>query len=561
MIATEVTWIGDGSVESPGSGEWGNTNYWSTGAIPTNGDTIYINNGTVTPTRYYDLYEVTLTLNNGTVEKNGIRFYDNSTINIKGGAWKSSFEIYSGSTVNQSGGTVSSLKLAQGTYNMTGGTLSTTPYFETNGTVTFNMGTKGNETTADSPVIEGSIDFGKNNGSTMNLYEGTVALANLKFGTLTVNDGSTSTVTINLDGATVENSSYIYFGSNLTVSGGSKAYATLNMSSGTWNTDSEFSIVKNGSVEEGSEAIATLKISGGDANFKQLTVGTSESDKPQGVLEVVGSAASIEMTTITVNSGGTVKFTAGDFGLNADGTAKPIFSTVKVLEVVNYTSVDGSTKTYTGNGTATINGTVTAGLAGASVFASLDSLKGEQTLLTAGTLSSGINLVDNAIWNLEQKDKSIIATLNSTTDLEGNVAGISGTLEIDGSITTLAINEDYSQLGWINFENAIADETYALELEFEALDATQTGDWDELALYYADLFGENVAVNETDETIMLFGLSGSFLNDSAFLYDLASYNYSLANVTALDSNAIPEPATWTLLILGATALIFMRRKR
>lgn len=260
-------------------------------------------------------------------------------------------------------------------------------------------------------------------------------------------------------------------------------------------------------------------------------------DVQAGTMKFVGVDATVNVAnTLKTAEGSKLNFVS-NFSQNDDGTLTPDFSKVNVTN------------------TATIEGTVTAGLADASMIASLASLSGTGTLLTAGSLSvEETQLTDNAIFNLSKDGNSIVATFNTE--------GKSDTLQINGSITTLTVGSDDSQLGWIDFANANENETYELQLEF--VDSSQTGNWDDLVTYYKDLFSDyETSSNAENQTFTLFGLSLD--ENSAFLWDLTNNNatslYSLASITTLNNNEIPEPATWALLILGAAALVFTRRKR
>ncbi len=86
---------------------------------------------------------------------------------------------------------------------------------------------------------------------------------------------------------------------------------------------------------------------------------------------------------------------------------------------------------------------------------------------------------------------------------------------------------------------------------------------------YGDYIGKEFKILTATETLSTpDGSDLASYNWESLLSD--SYHWNLAYTAngngrtlrlSLDANAIPEPATWTLLILGATALIFMRRKR
>ncbi len=194
--------------------------------------------------------------------------------------------------------------------------------------------------------------------------------------------------------------------------------------------------------------------------------------------------------------------------------------------------------------------TVDVGEGGEITFASVLSGDGTLRKTGAGTLTiSGANTFTGGI----ELNAGTLKLENASAAGKGGITIASnGMLRLDDTLTVTDFTWDgtwlegiasATDLGFINADSVTFGEDAILSLDI--LD---------FALEDGDEFAILKAVSYTVEE----GFAWNTLLDESLL---SNWNLKLVNQSlTLTYTAIPEPSTWMMLVLGATALVFIRRK-
>ncbi len=265
-------------------------------------------------------------------------------------------------------------------------------------------------------------------------------------------------------------------------------------------------------------------------------------------MNIVGASSTITMEYTQALSGSAINFTDGVLKFNeSDGTAMQAFSTINILNydfrIGGDLSVDMDTSVLSGD-VVLVNGDLTQML-----VTTTKGIKG-----TEDNTNSYLTTIQNATtpdgWKIELSNgnKDLILTPDAT---EATVA--------DGVATV----ENLNGKDWIELTATSDQAVNALSIEYDGLGTLGTAetfaDWFNDIAMMNNMSDATVVASVDENDVGLLNLTFSDLNltadNPAYLY-LNSDSYN-----SYYRNAFPEPSTWALLIIGATALVFMRRKR
>ncbi len=328
-------------------------------------------------------------------------------------------------------------------------------------------------------------------------------------------------------------------GSLLTVAPG----ATMNLKGGAL-TYQGFQIGSTGNTD-----IATVTISSGEVDIKgALTVGKGHYYDVGGfgTLTIDGSGATINTSTFTVVG-------QDDYSGNSASSQSPAKGTLK------FTADGGGFSTINATSTATIKGDISVDMTNFLPESGVMYVTGSptQTLISAETLDySPLNATTTATdgWNLEQIGNDLVLTLDESQFAVSYADATSGMGYGLGNLGTE---------GWVTLNGSENQENASLSLVYDG--DLGEGGMDGFLKYLAESLPEDSGITVTDNGpfITFANLDLDQYGKGSLYYDLEGFNTKYgASMSFIDaSNHIPEPSTWTLLILGATALVFMRRKR
>ncbi|MBR0190802.1 MAG: autotransporter-associated beta strand repeat-containing protein [Thermoguttaceae bacterium] len=478
-----------------------------------------------------------------------------SIMNIMGGSVYIDSISYIGVTangvINQSGGNATFNKslvfgwgAGNGTYNLSAGTLTTTDNAglwcsKTTGFNTFNMtGGTANFNKAGNSFAVGLYDDGtgtqwtpRSVANVFNLYSGTVNAANtfaIQYnGTLFVakngEDGGDGV--LNAKAITLTNTGHLNMSSGtinvgeggITSSDG--AYS-ITLSGGTFGTKgSNWSSALNAGIS--SNAVTFASETGKTITWSGILSGAGGVTKSgDGTLTLVGANTYSGTTTI---SGGTLKLTG-------DGT----LGTGAVVNEASLEFAYDTEKTFTnavsGNGTVTKTGAGRLKINAANGFQASELIVSNGRLDFLGTMTGGITVSSNTVFS---PGNSV-----GTADVNGLFTLGSGAtllLEVDGSESDL--------LKATSFD--VASGTIDLEMG-----SVQSGRMYAIIQNKSGDFGTDFDV---DFWTSLLTTSDRDIWELSVMGDTV--------YAKIDANAIPEPSTWLLLVLGTAGLFYWRKKK
>ncbi|MDO4569489.1 MAG: PEP-CTERM sorting domain-containing protein [Planctomycetia bacterium] len=323
------------------------------------------------------------------------------------------------------------------------------------------------------------------------------------FGSLGVsNDNySNGVAVLNVRGGNVE------FKGNLVLGEGGNASGTFNMSGGT------VSVVSNTELSRGNGS-GILNFSGGSATLNSLLFGGDSSTKAE--LNRIGGLGTLSASSITMSTVGVANFLIDATGMSA-------------LNV---------------SGTANLAGTVAAKNRGGLGLTTAS----EYCLIEADAGISNFTATDDALWNTRGDTNQIWGFLNPLRKV-ADFAIVDGTqtLNFPDTLTT----------GWFSLpeaEGKIANVELILDTMPDATQADLFLEW-----LSSGLFEEGTQdLSYTEDGVALSGIA---LSDTLFLsWDLEQFNSLNATAFAFSglnlemTNAVPEPSTWALVLLGAAGL-------
>ncbi len=280
---------------------------------------------------------------------------------------------------------------------------------------------------------------------------------------------------------------------------------------------------------------------------------------------------------IVKQSGGTLVFADNDTS-NSEKNLQTLTVEGGTLQIIGGTvTVAGETKIT--NGTVTdADGNETATTGTLAISGGTVTLTGATTVENGGKLAvSGGTVKGDGVINI---------TENGTFDFSDGTVENEITLTHGGAIK-LSNRATIANLTYGGGSIELADSSKIENLKMSAVWTVSLADPDEIVAENVTfdpntqielLLDENYGYYIGKEFKILTAMESLATPDGS---DLASYNWDsllsdsyvwnlnyvgldgggYALRLSVDANAIPEPATWTLLILGATALVFMRRKR
>ncbi len=261
-------------------------------------------------------------------------------------------------------------------------------------------------------------------------------------------------------------------------------------------------------------------------------------------------------------SGGTTIYAGGTLQVG-DGGALPVAGTV----TNNAALVFNSSGTVTVNGVISGTGALSQNGSGTVVLGASNSYTGPTTLYngtlklaSSGSLAS--NLIDIRIGTFDVADK--------TGYILGSGKTIKGNGSIDGAVTVMGTVSPGESPGLLTVDNMTFGSGSMLNIEIAG---TAPG-----TLY--DVLNSTGAIDlQSGSTLKLIFLNG-FSPDIYNIFDIMNFSsltgaFSNLDLPVLNSglhwdtdnlysdgtlSVVPEPATWLLLALGATGLLFYRRR-
>lgn len=481
-----------------------------------------------------------------------------------------------------------------------------------NGTVTVNGG---NLETTVGGIFVGAKD-GQSAVFTMNA--GTVTSKN--YPTLGAEVGTSGTMNLNGGVFTSQESFYVagngsgtlnMTGGDLYITGGMQlarnydavgggCTGTINMSGGNMHIAKYFIAAYNADATENSTDVtsATLNMSGGQIDVTQFftLAGNINSKNPA---LVVGKANLSGSAILNVTGNFNLGNGEGDAGL----TTKNGYGTINLYDAANITAKananigllsslnlyggefnsTGTTSTFTNAGkvqisggdlnvTGTMNNTgtlnFTAGMNGFGKLAVTGNLANTGTINVG--LADGLAMVEN----YNASEGVAVATVSGTkpTDIVKGAliesAAFSGN-DLIVKLTNPATSDSFDAAcggftldsgvssGWVSMTNFSGSDPYVFKLSVNSDDLTGFVDQLNADLQQGDR--QTIYASAVGDIVEITGITADALAANVFAWNFTDTAYANAALTALQSNQVPEPASWALLVLGAIGVFFTRR--
>ncbi len=363
-------------------------------------------------------------------------------------------------------------------------------------------------------------------------YSGTISIAanqSLHVGYTTSSADCSSDV--NLPNATVSLAS----GSNLGLIHQSASSIVSNLVIGTLNGVAGSIVRSSGYVNANGSKYATLTVGKGD--FAGVIGGSNTSHNKMSLVK--NTDGTLTLSGINTYIGGT-DIQAGTIVLTGDGTLGSGSITIGENGTLEFNVAEGSTRKMTISSPITGSGKITK--TGAGVL----------QLYTAaeGLVDAASFVVSSGRLDMKEFFKG---TLEIGSDAEFSPGNSVGTLNVDGAFkadafSTLIFEQDASGMDSLSASSFVIDPNAEIQLDITALIPGATYD---------------VIVNTSADGFTTEQGSESFWTN--LLADGLPYYLNLSVVDnhivrmQIDANAVPEPSTWALLVLGVVVLFLRKR--
>ncbi|MBR5709607.1 MAG: LamG domain-containing protein [Thermoguttaceae bacterium] len=173
---------------------------------------------------------------------------------------------------------------------------------------------------------------------------------------------------------------------------------------------------------------------------------------------------------------------------------------------------------------------------------------------------TGIDSLDelvNYITSGAEPDDKLYRNYLSNFKASGEGVGVDvfSTLNVDSAGQyTLAVANDEPYRIMLNGETVFESEEGSVGLEFIPLTLSETGQY-ALEMFYLDESGKGVSLYVAEGAFDAWNSAFGLLNGygAGYLNSFADY--------FIPGNEVPEPTTWTLLVLGAAGMLYFRKRK